>query len=110
MGMTRAKRYANHKGGRKYEKTASGERGKEIEKSKGHEGMEEKERASQVFREVWEKCKAHEGYEELKERFLKEQREWVEMEGKAVKSEALEEDETNTDRKPRKKIKTENST
>jgi hypothetical protein len=51
MSMTRAKRYANHKGGRKYEKTASGERGKEIEKSKGHEGKE-KEKASLVFREV----------------------------------------------------------
>ncbi|KAL8690702.1 MAG: hypothetical protein Q9218_003914, partial [Villophora microphyllina] len=46
MGMTRAKRYANHKGGRKYDKE-----GKEMEKSKGHKDMKEKEEASAVFRE-----------------------------------------------------------
>lgn len=72
MGMTRAKRYANHKGGRKYDKDT----GMELEKSAGHKGMEEKEEASQLFREVWERCKAHEGYRMKKEVFLKEQREW----------------------------------
>ena len=82
MGMTRAKRYANHKGGRKYEKTINGKRGKEIEKSKEHEGKEEKEQASLVFRGVWERCKAHEGYAESKRRFLNEQREWEAIGGK----------------------------
>ncbi|KAI4172870.1 MAG: hypothetical protein LQ343_003277 [Gyalolechia ehrenbergii] len=71
MGMTRAKRYANHKGGRKYDKE-----GKELEKSKNHKGRDEKEEASQVFGEVWERCKAHEGYKAKKEAFLKEQKEW----------------------------------
>lgn len=71
MGMTRSKRYANHKGGRKYDKE-----GKELEKSKAHKGRDEKHQASQVFREVWERCKAHEGYQVKKEAFLKEQREW----------------------------------
>ncbi|KAI4108165.1 MAG: hypothetical protein L6R37_001203 [Teloschistes peruensis] len=71
MGMTRAKRYANHKGGRKYDKE-----GKVLEKSKGHKDMKEKEEASAVFREVWERCKSHEGYLAKKEVFLAEQKAW----------------------------------
>ncbi|KAI4277595.1 MAG: hypothetical protein LQ337_001668 [Flavoplaca oasis] len=71
MGMTRAKRYANHKGGRKYDA-----KGKELEKSTGHKDMEEKEEASQVFRQVWERCKKHEGYLMKKEAFLAEQKAW----------------------------------
>ncbi|KAI4242144.1 MAG: hypothetical protein L6R40_004187 [Gallowayella cf. fulva] len=71
MGMTRAKRYANHKGGRKY-----GKDGKELEKSKGHKDMKEKEEASQVFREVWERCKVHQGYLLKKEAFQAEQKAW----------------------------------
>jgi len=70
MGMTRAKRYANHKGGRKYDKVS----GVELEKSTGHEGK--KEEASRVFREVWERCRGHEGYQRRKEAFQKEQKEW----------------------------------
>lgn len=87
MGMTRAKRYANHKGGRKY-----GEDGKELEKSLGHEGREEKEESSRVFREVWERCRGHEGYLRKKEGFLREQREW-DRKVKGVKKEEREEDE-----------------
>lgn len=70
--MTRAKRYANHKGGRKYDKVS----GVELEKSSAHEGKREKEEASLVFREVWERARAHEGYQVLKERFMKEQKVW----------------------------------
>lgn len=76
MGMTRAKRYANHKGGRKYDKDT----GVEMDKSTGHEGTGEKEGASLVFRSVWEDCRAHEGYQGLKERFMKEQKEWDKVE------------------------------
>jgi len=72
MGMTRAKRYANHAGGRKYDK----ETGKELEKSDGHEGAKEKLEASLIFRAVWERAKGHEGYVEKKEKFMKEQKEW----------------------------------
>lgn len=79
MGMTRAKRYANHKGGRKYDAN-----GKELEKSTGHKDMKEKEEASQVFRQVWERCKKHEGYLLRKEAFLTEQKAW----DKAKKSKA----------------------
>ncbi|KAL8643819.1 MAG: hypothetical protein Q9226_008103 [Calogaya cf. arnoldii] len=71
MGMTRAKRYANHKGGRKYDA-----KGNELEKSTGHKDMKEKEEASQVFRQVWEKFKQHEGYLLKKDAFLAEQKAW----------------------------------
>ncbi|KAI1338796.1 hypothetical protein F5Y15DRAFT_416566 [Xylariaceae sp. FL0016] len=72
MGMTRAKRYANHAGGRKYQKGTR----KELPKSATHKDKEEKEAASQVFRQVWERCKGHEGYRRRKEDFLAEQVRW----------------------------------
>lgn len=70
--MTRAKRYANHAGGRKYDKTT----GKELEKSSTHKDAEEKLEASNIFREVWLRCREHDGYLRKKEEFLKEQKEW----------------------------------
>ncbi|KAH7088964.1 hypothetical protein FB567DRAFT_559532 [Paraphoma chrysanthemicola] len=83
MGMTRAKRYANHAGGRKYDKVT----GEELKKSEGHKGMEEKLEASLIFREVWEKAKIHDGYKSKKERFMKEQKEW-DKEQKNIKKES----------------------
>jgi len=47
-----------------------------LEKSKGHEGMEEKAEASEVFKRGWEACRGDEGYGELKKQFQKEQKEW----------------------------------
>ena len=38
--------------------------------------MEEKERASRVFKDVWERCRAHEGYLEKKKVFVREQKLW----------------------------------
>jgi len=83
MGMTRAKRYANHKGGKKYEASAAkmeadGVKGKrrELPKSVAHKDKEEKEEASLIFREVWERCKVDDVYLRLKEAFQKEQKEW----------------------------------
>ena len=79
MGMTRAKRYANYKGGRKYAKSEEGVESKarvQMDKSEGHEGKSDKEEASQVFREVWERAKQHEGYVEKKKTFLKNQKQW----------------------------------
>ena len=70
MGMTRAKRYANHKGGMKYD--ADGKR-KEVTK---HAGQAEKEEASTVFKGVWEQCKMHPGYLAKKQDFLLEQKAW----------------------------------
>jgi hypothetical protein len=88
MGMTRAKRYANHAGGRKYDKTS----GVELEKSTGHKGKEEKEEASRVFREVWERAKGYGGYVQKKEVFMKEQKEW-DKEQKKIKKEEIKEEE-----------------
>lgn len=73
MGMTRSKRYANYKGGRKY--VDGKERGNMIDKSKEHDGREEKGEASRIFKEVWESCRDHEGYLEMKKEFLREQKE-----------------------------------
>jgi len=87
MGMTRAKRYANHKGGRKYEKQAEGEDGpkKELPKSGAHKDKNEKEESSRIFREVWERCKADDTYLRLKDEFVKEQKEWDEVQNKKAK-------------------------
>lgn len=85
MGMTRAKRYANYKGGRKYigpvkageEGKGYGRRGREVlDKSEGHEGQKEKLEASEIFRAVWMRCKDHSGYAELRTAFLEEQKDW----------------------------------
>lgn len=82
MGMTRAKRYANHKGGRKYEALVGDDgKRKELPKSTGHEGMEDKERASLIFREVWQRCREDETYLRLKEQFQAEQKEWKKTQG-----------------------------
>lgn len=70
--MTRAKRYANHAGGRKYDKKT----GEELERSSKHAGADEKLEASLIFREVWEKAKESDGYQAKKEKFMKEQKEW----------------------------------
>lgn len=72
MGMTRAKRYANHAGGRKYRKGTR----EELPRSEAHRDKSEKEQASLVFREQWERCRAHPGYKKRKEEFLAEQKQW----------------------------------
>ena len=75
MGMTRAKRYANHKGGRKYssdDKVLDGD----ADAWKGSEGWKEKEEASRLFKGVWEKARASNGYQAKKREFLKRQKEW----------------------------------
>lgn len=71
MGFTRSKRYANHKGGRKYDAE-----GNVLPRSSGHGDRDDKEEASVVFKEVWERCKCHETYLRLKEEFQKEQKTW----------------------------------
>lgn len=81
MGMTRARRYANHKGGKKYDKSErelerdGGER-KVLPKSGGHAGMEEKAAASEVFKEVWRACIENAGYLKLKENWKREKTQW----------------------------------
>ena len=86
MGMTRAGRYANFKGGRKYtkgEKTKEDEEGvkggkgkRKVKPQEGDwEGRKEKREASDIFRGYWEKAKGSEGYLRLKEEFMKGKRE-----------------------------------
>lgn len=80
MGMTRARRYANHKGGRKYAR-ATGERlerwtgGTEEEVRK----REEKEAASEIFKAVWRRCIEDEEYKKLKEDWIKEKKEYLKI-------------------------------
>jgi hypothetical protein len=84
MGMTRAKRYANHAGGRKYDKAT----GEELPKSEGHVGMEEKLEASAIFKEWWEAAKGEQRYLDKKEKFMKEQKEWDKEQKKIKKADA----------------------
>ncbi|KAF7886009.1 hypothetical protein EAF00_010112 [Botryotinia globosa] len=84
MGMTRSKRYANHKWGRKYDIGKDGER-VEIEKSQGHKGQEDKLIASGIFKEMWERCRGHEGYKVLKEKFQKELKDWISVHGEKTR-------------------------
>lgn len=102
MGMTRAKRYANHKGGRKYDR----ETGKEMGRWEGGDegeraGRREKEKASEVFKGCWRRCVEEEGYGELKKRWQAEKREWERTGGKGegggVKQEIKDEDEDEDD-------------
>ncbi|KAK5121434.1 hypothetical protein LTR85_005266 [Meristemomyces frigidus] len=95
MGMTRAKRYANHKGGKKYDRSAreierdGGER-VELAKSEGHEGREEKLRVSELFKEVWRRCTSDERYLKLKEEFVAERKGWEKEQKKAKKEDAAD--------------------
>lgn len=79
MGMTRAKRYANHRDGRKYFPGGKGSgevRDGDGDGWKGSEGWKEKDEASRVFKQVWEKARASKGYQAKKANFLKMQKEW----------------------------------
>jgi hypothetical protein len=70
--MTRAKRYANHAGGRKYDR----ETGEILAKSSTHKDAEAKLEASEIFKAVWNKCREHDGYIRKKTAFQAEQKEW----------------------------------
>ena len=80
MGMTRARRYANHRGGRKYVSEGGKESGEVLERNgdgwKDSVEWKEKDEASRVFKAVWEEAKASESYQLRKAEFLKRQKEW----------------------------------
>lgn len=76
MGMTRAKRYANHAGGRKYQKRSGPGRGEELARSSDHKDHHSKLESSNIFRRVWKLCQEHEQYARLRARFLEEQKEY----------------------------------
>lgn len=83
MGMTRAKRYANWKGGRKYVKGGEGgakgdQRRETVGPQETWEGREEKAEASRVFREGWRRCVDDGGYRALRVEWQREKKGWVE--------------------------------
>ncbi|KAI9797435.1 MAG: hypothetical protein M1833_005475 [Piccolia ochrophora] len=73
MGMTRAKRYANHAGGRKYSKDT----GEQLARSSSHKDHADKLEASEIFRAKWNDCRSHDGYLRLKDQFLEEQKQYL---------------------------------
>lgn len=76
MGMTRARRYANHKGGRKY---AAG--GKELAKwvDEDVDGKrKEKEEASEIFKGFWRRCLVSDEYVQLKKEWTQAKKEYLE--------------------------------
>lgn len=111
--MTRAGRYANRAGGKKYTKE-----GELLPKTTNHKGAEEKAEASAVFRAMWERCKVNERYLELRPIWKADKKKWikehpdelVEMEfgmsdRKRVKKEVKEEDEDSGEGSKKKKRK-----
>ena len=71
MGYTRARRYANHKSGKKYEKNPQKEESKAAEKKARQQIREreedpEKAEAAAIFKEKWEEAKAIEKYQQLR--------------------------------------------
>ena len=71
MGYTRARRYANHKSGKKYEKNPQKEESKAAEKKARQQIREreedpEKAEAAAIFKEKWEAAKANEKYQQLR--------------------------------------------
>ena len=75
MGMTRAKRYANHKGGRKY-----GADGKQLAKWTGEDAdgkRKEKEEASEIFKGYWRRCLDSEKYVQLRVEWSKAKKEYL---------------------------------
>ena len=74
MGYTRARRYANHKGGRKYEgavpddkKGLSGAHGRR--EFPRHEEDPIKAEAARIFKKKWDEAKNHPRYMEQKQKF-----------------------------------------
>lgn len=77
MGMTRARRYANHKGGRKYAKGS----GEKLEKWSGGDEEDvrkrkEKEDASEIFKIVWKRCIEDGEYQTLKKHWVEEKKQF----------------------------------
>ena len=76
MGFTRARRYANHKGGKKYngpvpddKKGQSGAHGRAELPRTDHPDPDKVEAAA-IFKRKWDEAKAHPEYERQKEAFI----------------------------------------
>ncbi|GAA6054695.1 hypothetical protein JCM3770_006391 [Rhodotorula araucariae] len=74
QGMTRAQRYANRAGGRKYDPAT----GAVLTKSTDHAGAADKLAAAGIFRAAWERAKERGEYKRLRDEWEKEKKVWVE--------------------------------
>ena len=83
MGMTRAERYANHKGGRKYD-----HEGNVLPNSEGHEKKEEMENARRIFQKRLDWVRRHRGYSAKRVAFVEEKKEWKKEQAKARRKES----------------------
>lgn len=120
-------RYANHKGGKKYEKSSltlereraaqTGEGGEvgnpnhstlpqrtELPRSMGHAGQEEKLAASEIFKAAWRECTSDGAYLALKAEWQREKKEWLRAGGgsRRVKTETDDIDGSEVTTEPRK--------
>lgn len=75
MGYTRARRYANHQGGKKYDgavpadkKGQSGAHGRATlpQQRQDSEAAQIKAQAAQIFKKVWDDCRANSDYQRLR--------------------------------------------
>ena len=89
MGMTRARRYANWKGGRKYGKDGEKNERWSGDGTEGEEGRKrrEKEQASEVFKSYWRRCTDDESYRALKGEWMREKKLWEKRKSKAEEGE-----------------------
>ena len=75
MGFTRARRYANYSGGKKYigpvpadKKGVSGSHGREIKKREGEDLV--KAESAKIFKMMWERAEENQKFKKLKELFI----------------------------------------
>lgn len=80
MGYTRSRRYANHKGGKKYDgavpddkKGQSGSHGRDElpQQSQDLDSAKVKAESAQIFKQKWDDCRANADYQRLKKDFQK---------------------------------------
>lgn len=80
MGYTRSRRYANHKGGKKYDgavpddkKGESGSHGREQlpQQSQQLEAAQIKAASAKIFKQKWDECRANSDYQNQKKQFQK---------------------------------------
>jgi hypothetical protein len=71
MGIIRARRYVNYKGGREYD-----DEGNILPKSECHEGKKEMEMAVRLFQRHLALAETHPGYNAKKKVFVREKRAW----------------------------------
>ncbi|PWN34460.1 uncharacterized protein FA14DRAFT_125141 [Meira miltonrushii] len=69
MGFTRSRRYANHKGGRKYAVKEDGTRGEQLPRSDVEDPV--KAESAQIFKNVLEEIKVDQKYAQLRTEFEK---------------------------------------